>query len=360
MASKRPRITMTTPFECPPHPVVDAAAGRCMICDCCTQLHYGGGGDDDDDDGGGPFLSFDYVKKGLRIRPFYMGSVRRAANEKLLQQKKLVLVLDVDHTLVHTVGPLPPTPTASVQVDQDQLQVLRLGDGDHLTKCRPMVTQFLSAAATRFDMYLYTSGSSSYAKEITGVLDPRTKYFKDKIISRSDFDGKKSLDLILAGSHLVIVLDDSPSSWSAERVGNVVQVKKYVFSRFTTGTNNNKKKVGHHREKQDNTLMRMDQLLKRIHNEFFYGCGSDVRGLLRSRRRMTLRGCGVLFSERMPPEQRSKWWKMAEEMGARCWTTAGPAVTHVVCCSSGWEVEDMMVRWAADNRKHLVLQMLIE
>ena len=104
--------------------------------------------------------------------------------ERLLQQVKLSLVLDLDHTLVHATA----DPRAQQFRDKDDVRTLRLPAMEgmshvagathpqapmfmqHHVKLRPHIKTFLQSVQPDYELTVYTAGTRQYAEEITIVL----------------------------------------------------------------------------------------------------------------------------------------------------------------------------------------------
>lgn len=105
--------------------------------------------------------------------------------ERLRQQAKLSLVLDLDHTLVHATG----DPRARQYYHKDDVRTLRLPlmEGtpnqqaeeasphppmymQHCVKLRPHIKTFLKSVQPDYELTVYTAGTRKYAEEITIML----------------------------------------------------------------------------------------------------------------------------------------------------------------------------------------------
>lgn len=80
-----------------------------------------------------------------------------------------------------------------------------------MTKLRPFVRTFLKEASDMFEMYIYTMGDRSYAREMAKLLDPKREYFHERVISRDDGTQRhqKGLDVVLGQENCVLILDDT-------------------------------------------------------------------------------------------------------------------------------------------------------
>jgi TFIIF-interacting CTD phosphatase-like protein len=112
-------------------------------------------------------------------------------SERLLQQGKLCLVLDLDHTLVHATSDprasqyhnkpdvrtlrLPMMEGMPGQLQQQQQQQQQQHPGvmlwmQHHVKLRPHIKEFLENVQPDYELTVYTAGTRQYAEEITIVL----------------------------------------------------------------------------------------------------------------------------------------------------------------------------------------------
>uniref|UniRef100_A0A7N0T5E8 RNA polymerase II C-terminal domain phosphatase-like n=1 Tax=Kalanchoe fedtschenkoi TaxID=63787 RepID=A0A7N0T5E8_KALFE len=262
--------------------------------------------------------------------------------KSLFRRKKLCMVLDLDHTLLHSASEgeqRVPNPA-----DDIFPLVPRI-----VTKLRPSVREFLKEASTMFEMYIYTMGSSEYAAAAAKLLDPTGEYFDTRIISRDDVDvvtGLKSLDFVLAQDRSVVILDDTEAVWSRHK-DNLVVIERYTY--FGSGQRGV--------SGGDDILTTVLRALKRVHCKFFNhgdpGDDKDVRRVLKLERCRILEGCKIAFSGVFPLDFKSEThglWRMAEGLGAQCVKVVDPSVTHVVAANS----ETQKAWWARYENKFLV------
>ncbi|KAH9697151.1 RNA polymerase II C-terminal domain phosphatase-like 4 [Citrus sinensis] len=119
-------------------------------------------------------LSFDYILAGLQY----------SEEETLLRKRKLHLVLDLDHTLLHcqrltSLSSGEKYLKKRVHSFNDSLFQM---DDDGLVKLRPFVHAFLEQTSSLFEIYVCTMGTRCYAKEAVKLLDPDSKYLSSRII----------------------------------------------------------------------------------------------------------------------------------------------------------------------------------
>ncbi|KAI0522983.1 hypothetical protein KFK09_005372 [Dendrobium nobile] len=347
---------------CPPHP--GFFKGLCMRC-----------GKLEEDNGSA--LAFGYIHKDLKLATSEIDRLRGADLKSQLHEKKLVLILDLDHTLLNS------TVLTDVSAEEQYLlreaeslrndpekSLLKL-DGLHiLTKLRPFVHNFLKEASTMFDMYIYTMAERSYALEIVKHLDPMGVYFNCKVISQSDSTQRylKGLDVVLKEESHVVILDDTKIVWN-KHSENLILMEKYHFFAsscriFGLGIKSLSELRQDERE-SDGALANILGVLKRVHQEFFDPdlgtdlLSRDVRQVLKTLRQEILHGCVIVFSRvfytTSPPEEEAIW-KMAEQLGAICLKEVDASVTHIVSLDPGTQKS----WWALKNNKFLVNPRWIE
>ncbi|XP_030937272.1 RNA polymerase II C-terminal domain phosphatase-like 4 [Quercus lobata] len=291
-------------------------------------------------------IALKYVHQGmwLWLNKDEMDRIRKIESEKLLEDKKMVLVLDLDQTLIHSTRQEKylRTPQELLQHElRDSLFRLNRPWEKMMLKLRPSVHTFLKEAGTMFEIYMCTTGTRSYALKATEFLDPENVYFiSSRIIAREDLleINEKSLDLVLKEERMVLILDDTVSVWSNHE-SNLIPVKKYryfdsdhdlgVVSLSALGTDEGE---------TTGALTTVLQQLKLIHRLFFnpkFEGGlqdRDVRDILNRLR--VLQGCTLSFKHIFPSDFRpenSRLWLMAEELGAKIsMDNLINPITHVV------------------------------
>lgn len=141
---------------------------------------------------------------------------------KILEtQKRLILVLDLDQTILHTVCDMqPPRDTVSFTIDNNT----------YCVKLRPRLRYMLERVSKLYEIHVYTMGTRAYARKIVETIDPSKKYFHDRIISRDENQGLliKNLDRLFPYNHRnIVILDDRPDVWEFSR--NLVLIKPFWY-----------------------------------------------------------------------------------------------------------------------------------
>ncbi|KAL7606808.1 hypothetical protein Lser_V15G15111 [Lactuca serriola] len=314
-------------------------------------------------------VAFRYIHKGLRLTKDEITRLRERDLNNQFSQKKLCLVLDLDHTLLHSTQITDLTQEEGYLMNQsehtqDALResLFKLDSIQMLTKLRPFVHTFLKEASELFEMYIYTRGGRAYALEMVNLLDPKKVYFDSRVIALTDCPKKhhKTLDVVLVQETAVLILDDTERVWGKKDKENLILMERYHFfasSRKELRCRGYKSlsELKLDESEVDGALARILQVLKRIHHMFFdleLGddfTGRDVRQVLGTVRGEILKGCKIFFCRVLATEFH-RLWKMAERLGAKCVTDVDMSVTHVISVDGGHD----RCRWAAQENKFLV------
>lgn len=164
---------------------------------------------------------------------------------RLLQHRKLSLVVDLDQTIIHaciepTIGEWQKDPTSpnyeavkdvrSFQLTDDGVRGLASGCWYYI-KMRPGLREFLSKVAEMYELHVYTMGTRAYAKHIAEIVDPGKKLFGDRIISRDEngsITSKNLARLFPVDTKMVVIIDDRADVWPKNRA-NLIKVVPYDF-----------------------------------------------------------------------------------------------------------------------------------
>ncbi|KAI4373253.1 hypothetical protein MLD38_011398 [Melastoma candidum] len=314
-------------------------------------------------------VAFRYIHPDLMLANSEIDQRRARDTEKLLSQKKLYLILDLDHTLLNSTPLSLMTHEEYLKAREDSLQDVSKGSlfvlpHMHIaTKLRPFVRTFLEEASAMFEMYIYTMGARPYALEMANLLDPDKKYFDARVISRDDGTQRhqKGLDVILGEESAVLVLDDTENAWTKHKDNLILMERYHYFSsscRQFGFTCKSHSQLEHDESKPDGALATAISVLNQLHSTFFAvfeaePSVADVRQVLKSLQKGILKGCRLVFSRVFPtkfPVESHPVWRMAEQLGATCSERMEQTVTHVVAMDAGTGKS----RWAVKEKKFLV------
>ncbi|KAK1863377.1 hypothetical protein I4F81_005932 [Pyropia yezoensis] len=212
---------------------------------------------------------------GLSVTVDEAAAVDAGTARRLLSERRLSLVLDLDHTLVHAtddpraaadvaavVGGAPPGgldggPDGGCGVDDVAaagIHALCLVDANghpsrpmHV-KLRPGLAAFLAAARVAFELHIYTMGTRRYAAAVASLLDGGDgSLFRGRVTSREDFGegalNRKNLRRVFpCDDSMVLIVDDRDDVWLApprspgsdggggvEPMRNLVKARPYMF-----------------------------------------------------------------------------------------------------------------------------------
>ena len=137
---------------------------------------------------------------------------------RLKEARKLSLILDLDHTLLHCSTDPAPEQLQQKLPDLHHISLCSAGrNPNHWIKLRPGLAQFLEACHGLFELTIYTHGTREYAWKVAQVIDPKGAYFGNRIVSRDDcpdLGSTKSLERLFPGGiSMALILDDNESVW---------------------------------------------------------------------------------------------------------------------------------------------------
>ncbi|KAJ0264492.1 RNA polymerase II C-terminal domain phosphatase-like 5 [Hirschfeldia incana] len=222
------------------------------------------------------YRSFHYLSEGTQIRRDSIALAKRLTTKfSCMGNKKLTLVLDLDHTLVHTTSVHSLTEAEKYLIQETgsrhDLWLLK-SDKDpvqHLVKLRPFVHEFLREAHKMFTMYVYTMGNRFYAESVLELIDPQRIYFRKRVITRDESPYVKTLDLVLADERGVLIVDDTRDVWPDHK-SNLVQISEYNYFRMSNSQCSMPYSEGRTDESEsDSGLANVLRLLKEVHCGFF-------------------------------------------------------------------------------------------
>ncbi|TMW68400.1 hypothetical protein Poli38472_005868 [Pythium oligandrum] len=263
--------------------------------------------------------------------------------QRQLTNKRLSLVLDLDHTLLHAVRVQDVVGEIRESPDTHFFYIPGTPQHEHVVKLRPGLTSFLEELSLTYDLFIYTHGTRLYAEEIAKIIDPEGRFFRHRIVARTDTPDMqhKSLKLLFPScdDSMILVLDDRVDVWK-ENVGNVFLIEPYRFFKGAAEINNaaGQGSVGVEDEDADadidKHLFHAKRVLTHVHQAFYEngtkeisledqiaGKGSDVKQLLVEHKKSILTGCHIVFSGLFPIQGPRKpdshyLWRLAVELGA--------------------------------------------
>ncbi|KAF2273914.1 uncharacterized protein EI97DRAFT_435560 [Westerdykella ornata] len=171
------------------------------------------------------------------------GRADEEAKARLLQARKLSLIVDLDQTVIHTTcertvaewqaDPENPNYEAVKDVQSFQLaddNVAHVAANWYYVKMRPGLKEFLERMSSLYEMHIYTMATRAYAQAVAKIIDPDGRYFGDRILSRDEnyTDKLKSLHrLFPTNTDMVVIIDDRADIWHYS--DNLIRVPVFNF-----------------------------------------------------------------------------------------------------------------------------------
>nr|CAH7728204.1 unnamed protein product [Callosobruchus chinensis] len=182
------------------------------------------------------FVPMVHAIPNLKVSEELAQKIGKADNDRLLSDKKLVLLVDLDQTLIHTTNDnIPPNIK-----DVYHFQLYGPNSPWYHTRLRPGTHRFLNNIHSHYELHICTFGARNYAHMIAAFLDPEQQIFNNRILSRDEcFDptSKKAnlKALFPCGDNMVCIIDDREDVWS--HASNLIHVRPYHFFQHTGDIN---------------------------------------------------------------------------------------------------------------------------
>lgn len=239
----------------------EIATANQTICEiarpCNHDIVYGGlctmcGKEVDESEQFNANLAISHTDVNLKVSRKEATDIENNLKTRLRESKKLVLVVDLDQTVIHcgvdpTIGEWKRDPSnpnyetlkdvKSFALDEEPiLPLLYMGPKPPVRKCwyyvkvRPGLKEFFERVAPLYEMHIYTMATRAYALEIAKIIDPDGSLFGDRILSRDENGSvtQKSLErLFPTDQSMVVVIDDRGDVWNW--CPNLIKVVPYNF-----------------------------------------------------------------------------------------------------------------------------------
>lgn len=160
----------------------------------------------------------------------------KADEKRLINDRKLVLLVDLDQTLIHTTNDRIPDNLKDVH----HFQLYGRESPWYHTRIRPRTPEFLQEINKYYELHICTFGARNYAHAIARFLDPNGEFFSHRILSRDECFNANSKTanlkaLFPCGDNMVCIIDDREDVWNY--APNLIHVKPYHFFKHTGDIN---------------------------------------------------------------------------------------------------------------------------
>lgn len=184
-------------------------------------------------------ISMSHGTSNLKISKNEAEKVEELMTKNLIKEKKLILVVDLDQTVIHaTVDPTigewmkdtnnPNYPSLkdvrTFSLEEDPILPPNYSGPRppthtrwYYVKLRPGLENFFKEIAKIYELHIYTMGTRAYAKSIAKIIDPEGEFFADRILSRDESGSltQKSLErLFPTDTSMVVIIDDRGDVWN--------------------------------------------------------------------------------------------------------------------------------------------------
>ncbi|KAH7327739.1 FCP1-like phosphatase [Stachybotrys elegans] len=216
--------------------------GMCTICGAdMTETNWASEERDTDR----AMINMTHDQTGLMVSASVAQKAEHETQRRLLRQRKLSLVVDLDQTIIHaciepTIGEWQRDPNNPNHAAVKDVRSFQLDDGPkgfgangctYYIKLRPGLADFLDEVSRMYELHVYTMGTRAYAQAIASIVDPEKKLFGNRVISRDEngsITAKSLQRLFPVSTDMVVIIDDRADVWPYNRP-NLIKVVPYDF-----------------------------------------------------------------------------------------------------------------------------------
>ena len=264
------------------------------------------------------------AKNYASIHPDLTFSLDKAKQEEknivhqYLSEKKLILLLDLDNTILHT---------CSIPLSEDEITSLKNQYNDYIgkiglkkeygpfsydkiiVKFRPHLKEFLSLISDKYQIYTYTHGTKSYATGIIQYINSKlgkNALSIDRLIARENniIESKTIKKVFPTTDNIVVILDDRRGVW-AETSENLINLYPYYFFYDRCMHEIQGKYVAND---DDNVLYSVMHILNYVHGEFYdhyskFQIRKHVKTIIKEKMYSIFRGMSFVCSNLFKKEE---------------------------------------------------------
>lgn len=158
--------------------------------------------------------------------------ILKERNDKLFN-----LILDLDHTLIHTKTYKINEFYEDMTEDENKLCNFTLYDYHHIVYIRKNLFTFLNSLKLYYNIYIYTDGTDEYSLQIykyfnikadnaiVGIISRNSKKPPNSILNHKNLDILPCFDVLNT-----IIIDDRIDVWHQNSHKNLIQIKEYIYN----------------------------------------------------------------------------------------------------------------------------------
>jgi FCP1-like phosphatase family protein len=224
--------------------------------------------------------------------------------QQFLNNNKLVLLLDIDNTILHASSvDLSKTEYEELKKQyKDEIGIVKLNNQRLVFKLRPFLRELFESIKDKYQIYLYTYGTMDYAIEIINYINKTFEYnylSVDRLVARDNnetFNGKSIKRVFPTQEDMILILDDRRDVWG-EETKNLINLTRYFFFKdrdFSINSN-------YLPADTDRTLYSVENILTFVHAAFFHiyrnkGIIMDVENILEKKLNSIFSGRNFVLS----------------------------------------------------------------
>lgn len=154
------------------------------------------------------------------------------------------LVLDMDHTVIHTIKCVPEPSEENRRPPAFDFEVVFTDAGSAwraYVNIRPGMVDFIEKVSRDYEVVVFTAGKPPYANAVLDELErrgrglrrlfPLRRYLTSCYINRRNGSAFKDLSILGRDPSTLVLIDDSPEHW-VQQPSNVIPVSKWTRARL--------------------------------------------------------------------------------------------------------------------------------
>ena len=209
-------------------------------------------------------------------------AINDLTKERLTADKKLILLVDLDSTVMQSTRDYAAKVVCGDKVRQISTK--------QYVMLRPNAREFLKKCSEMYELIVVTNSSKSYAGDVVKLLDPDATLFRNRIIGLEDMEDlnmqpKVKRGIIVALFHenvrdMIAIIDDEASVWRTQPIIQIPAYKPFCGKKLAFDSS---LVFGKKFDDPDNELMsEFNQKLLPLHQESYVN-GVYVDGVVKDR-----------------------------------------------------------------------------